>query len=214
VVTVRGQKGGVLSKLFIIPAGVVVIIGVFLLGYYMGRGQSRPTAGDKPPALPDVVSQYLPKNEDLTFYKTLTEKGEKNVSVDLRPKTKSDEPAPTKKDDLPSPPETKPSKRPEPQAKPTPVQTAKKEPAAPKSSASKVRYTIQIAAYPDRSMAEDEVRSMKRKGYAAFVVASNLPDKGTWYRVRVGSFANRQSAEKLAGELKSKEAMTTFVTTE
>ena len=221
----RDQKGGVLSKLFIVPVGVVAIIGVFLLGYYMGRGQGKDTtAADRPPALPDVVSQYLPKKEEFTFYKTLTEKGEKNVSVDLKPKSGTEEQAPPAKDDLP-PPDDKPSKkqsggeaaapRAEPKSQPAKQpQVAKKEPRAAKQAPSKIRYTIQVAAYPDRGLAEDEVRSMKRRGYAAFVVASNLGDKGTWYRVRVGSFANKQAADKLAGELKVKEGILAFVTAE
>ncbi len=225
----RGQKGGILSKLFIVPAGVVVIIGVFLLGYYVGKGQDRQTAaGEKPPSLPEVVSQYLPKNEDFTFYKTLTEKGEKNVSIELKPRSRTEEPpAPKPPVEMPAAAEKAekkevaekaPAPRPEqkaPQAaKPAPVQTAKKEPAAAKTSGAKIRYTIQVAAYPDRGMAEDEVRSMKRRGYAAFVVATSLGDKGTWYRVRVGSFPNRQAAEKLAGELKAKEGVSTFITVE
>jgi len=225
----RDQRGGVLSKLFIIPAGVVVIIGVFLIGYYVGKGQSRQTAaGEKPPALPEIVSQYLPKNEDFTFYKTLTEKGDKNVSIELKPRPKTDEPpAPkpqverpvadekeAKKEASAKPPAQRPEQKAPQTVKPAPVQAAKKEPASAKASNSKVRYTIQVAAYPDRGMAEDEVRGMKRRGYAAFVVATNLGDKGTWYRVRVGSFGNRQSAEKLAGELKAKEGITTFITVE
>ena len=229
----RDQKGGILSKVFIIPAGVVVIISVFLLGYYMGRGQGGRTAGaEKPPALPDVVSQYLPKDKDFTFYKTLTEQGEKNVSVELKPKAGADEPALPKKNDQPPLTEERTVKKPGPEkaqtggaapksapkparpAKPAPVRTAKKESPAGKPPASKVRYTIQVAAYPDRGMAEDEVRGMKRRGYAAFVVATNLTEKGTWYRVRVGSFSNKQAAEKLAAELKTKEGITTFITTE
>ncbi len=224
----RDQRGGVLSKIFIIPAGVVVLISVFLLGYFMGRGQDKQTAvSEKPPALPEVVSQYLPKKEDFTFYKTLTEKGEKNVSVDLKPGARSDEPAPAKKDDPPPREEEKPAKKPSAenatqksvpkvtqQSKQAPVQTAKKDLPEGKSSASRVRYTVQVAAYPDRGMAEEEVRGMKRRGYAAFVVATNLADKQTWYRVRVGSFANREAAEKLAGALKTKEGIAGFITTE
>jgi cell division septation protein DedD len=226
VSTLRGQRGGVISKVFIIPVGVVVIIGVFLLGYYMGRGRDdRSATAEKLPAMPEVVSQYLPKKEEFTFYQTLTEKGEKNVSVDLRPKRPEEQSPVLNNDGSRSGDEltgkkqsaVKPaSPKAEPKAavaakQPVP---AKKEPAAAKQAASKVRYTIQVAAYPDRGMAEDEVRSMKRRGYAAFVVASNLGDKGMWYRVRVGSFSNKQSADKLAGELKAKEGIATFVTAE
>jgi len=229
------QRGGIISKIFIIPVGVVVIIGVFSLGYYMGRDQGKKTASnEKPAALPEVVSQYLPKKEDFTFYKTLTEKGEKTVSIDLKPKQRPEEAAPSKKENAVPAAETKPKQQETPkapearaektEAKPAVQQTAKAQrpPApAPKESAatkqtppSKVRYTIQVGSYPEKAMAEEETRNMKKRGYAAFLVASEIPEKGKWYRVRVGSFANRQSAEKLAKELKSKEGIDGFITTE
>ncbi|MDA8100322.1 MAG: SPOR domain-containing protein [Nitrospiraceae bacterium] len=220
----ENEKGSILSKVFIIPAGVVVIIGVFLLGFYMGKRQERPAPTEKPSALPDVMSEYLPKKDDLTFYKTLTEKGEKSVSVDLKPKPK-DDPAPAagtnpeEKKEM-KPVAEKPSKKEEPKAapakpsKPQPAaQTAKAEP-APKGASSKLRYTIQVGSYPDRAQAEEEVRGMKRRGYAAVLAATNIAGKGIWYRVRVGSFASRPPAEKLAQELKSKEGISAFITTE
>ena len=229
------QRGGIISKIFIIPVGVVAIIGVFSLGYYMGREQGANTASsEKPAALPEVVSQYLPKKEEFTFYKTLTEKGEKTVSIDLKPKQRPEEAAPSKKENAVPAAETKPKQQETPkapearaektEAKPAVQQTAKAQrpPApAPKESAatkqtppSKVRYTIQVGSYPEKAMAEEETRNMKKRGYAAFLVASEIPEKGKWYRVRVGSFANRQSAEKLAKELKSKEGIDGFITTE
>jgi len=224
---VRNEQGGVLSKMFIIPAGVVVIITVFLAGYFVGKREAGTTASaDRPPALPEVVSQYLPNKEDFTFYKSLTEKGEKTVSVDLKPKPRSDEPAPTKKEGEPAtageavkkPAAEKPAAgRTDPAPRPaqtkTPAPAAKKEPAAPAAS-SKVRYTVQVGAYPEKAMAEEEVRNMKRRGYAAFLVATNIPDKGIWYRVRIGSFANKDAAEKLANDLKAKEGTASFVTAE
>jgi cell division septation protein DedD len=229
------QRGGIISKIFIIPAGVVVIIGAFSLGYYMGRDQGRKTASnEKPAALPEVVSQYLPKKEEFTFYKTLTEKGEKTVSIDLKPKQRPEESAPSKKENAVPSSESKP-KQPETAkasearaektaAKPAVQQTAKaqhppapapKEPAVEKQTLpSKVRYTIQVGSYPEKAMAEEETKNMKKRGYAAFLVASEIPEKGKWYRVRVGSFANKQSAEKLAKELKSKEGIDGFITME
>jgi cell division septation protein DedD len=221
------QRGGIISKIFIIPVGVVVIIGVFTLGYYMGKEQAGKTASsEKPAALPEVVSQYLPKKDDFTFYKTLTEKGEKTVSIDLKPKPKGEDPAPVKKEGAGPAGEAKQKQQEAPKvlevkpdrpsavkqlaAKPQ-VQQAKKEPPQPSS---KVRYTIQVGSYPEKAMAEDAMKNMKKRGYAAFVVASAIPEKGTWYRVRVGSFANKPSAEKLAKELKSKEGVEGFITTE
>jgi DedD protein len=229
----HNQRGGIISKVFIIPAGVVVIIGVFIAGYYMGRDQGKQLASaEKPPALPEVVSQYLPKKEEFTFYKTLTEKGEKTVSIDLKPKQKPEETTAAKKEhdssadegrspkqDAVKPPDVKserpvtpPTKR-APSAKPLP-QTAKKETAPEKSAVSKLRYTIQVGSYPEKAMADEEARNMKKKGYAAFVVATDLAEKGKWFRVRIGSFSNKQSAEKLAKELKSKESIDGFITAE
>ena len=223
----RNEQGGVLSKVFIIPAGVVVIIAVFLAGYFVGKREAATTASaDRPPALPEVVSQYLPNKEDFTFYKSLTERGEKTVSVDLKPKPRSDEPVPPTKAGVPAAPgeaikkpaAEKPAvsrtdQAPRPAPTKTPAPAAKKEPAAPAAS-SKVRFTVQVGAYPEKAMAEEEVRNMKRRGYSAFLVATNIPDKGTWYRVRIGSFANKETAEKLANELKAKEETASFVTAE
>jgi cell division septation protein DedD len=55
---------------------------------------------------------------------------------------------------------------------------------------------------------------MKTRGYAAFIVSSNLPDKGTWYRVRLGSFSNKAAAEKLLKQLQAKEGISSFITIE
>jgi alanyl-tRNA synthetase len=69
------------------------------------------------------------------------------------------------------------------------------------ASAGKIRYTVQVASYPDKVLAEDEMKRMKKRGYAAFIAASELPDKGTWYRVRLGSFSTKTAAERLANEI-------------
>ena len=229
----NNQRGGIISKIFIIPAGVVVIVGVFIAGYYIGLDKGKQQAfADKLPALPEVVSEYLPKKEDFTFYKTLTDKGDKTVSIELKPKQKPEETATVKKEregssageektikqeaikkpelrsERPTAPQVK-----APAAKPLPP-TAKKETAPVKAAAPKLRYTIQVGSYPEKAMADEEARNMKKKGYVAFVVATDLADKGKWFRVRIGSFTNKQSAEKLAKELKSKEGIDGFITAE
>ena len=115
-------------------------------------------------------------------------------------------------------PDAAPARKTEPvpkqQTEKAPAVAAKKEHPAAKTAAASVRYTIQTGSYSDRSMAEEEVRSLKRRGYAAFFVATNIPEKGTWYRVRIGSFANRESAERLANDLKAKEGVPAIVSKE
>jgi cell division protein FtsN len=229
---IRNERGGILTKIIIIPAGVVVIISVFLLGFFLGRDQGRGTSiAERPPALPDVVSEYLPKKEDLTFYRTLTDKGEKTVSIELKPQPKNEDPAsssqPKKEQGTSSAGDggserqaqtRNAEQRTEQPAKQQQTVTApravKKEIPPERSMLPKLRYTIQVGSYAEKAIAEEEARGLKRRGYAAFLVATDLPEKGTWYRVRIGSFSSRQAAEKLAGELKAKEGITPFITAE
>jgi cell division septation protein DedD len=63
-------------------------------------------------------------------------------------------------------------------------------------------------------MAEDDIKKMKQRGYSAFIVTSDLPGKGTWYRVRLGSFSSKALAEKLQKELRTKEGISPFITIE
>jgi cell division septation protein DedD len=223
------QQGGIISKILLIPAGLVVIIGAFALGYYAGKKQTEgPAVGERRPSLPEVVSDFLPKKEDLTFYRTLTEKGERTVSIDLPPRQQQHAPLPPVKEPAPAPAAGsgggakaaepahagKPEQTQKPQPQKAPPPAAKKEQPAAKSAGTGARYTIQTGAYADRTIADEEVRNLKRRGYAAFRVSANIPDKGTWYRVRIGSFASKESAERLANDLRTKEGIPSIVSTE
>ena len=237
----NNQRGSILSKLFIIPISVALMVGFFFLGYYVGKYQSKSgSPSELMPSLPDVVSQNIPKKEEFTFYKTLTDKGDKTVSIDLNPKkelaeTKAEKKqvavelpktqaekkpavaeAPKKKSAPPAPKEkqleikiekpTQPKQTASKQAQPAP----KKEAAAP---ASNVRYSVQIASYPDKEGANSEVKKLKQGGFAAFLVAAELPGKGTWYRVRVGSLTKKAAAEKLQKDIQAKAGLASIIVT-
>ena len=60
------------------------------------------------------------------------------------------------------------------------------------------QLTIQVTALKDGAAAERIVANLKRKGYPAYLSRIVIPDKGLWYRVRVGSYADRNAA---AGDL-------------
>lgn len=217
----NNQRGGIISNLVLVPVALALMAGIFLLGYYVGRYQTKQaTPGENLPPLPDVVSKNLPKPEDFTFYKTLTEKGNKTVSIELKAKENGDpkslgKSSPSTASSGVQPPATEKGPEERTVKKSSQPQLAKlnavklqppqeKKAAAPKPAASKLRYTIQYSSHQDRSTAEQEVRNMKQNGFAAFIMASDLPGKGTWYRVRVGSFTNKGSAEKLQKELRTK----------
>jgi cell division septation protein DedD len=184
------------------------------------------------PPLPDIAKD-IPKQEEFTFYKSLADKENRTVSIDLKPKAASeksnvdqkqvtsDEP---KKAATPDPQKeikieiknekaVSPPVQKEPVVKKQPV-VAKKEPKTASVPQSKVRYALQLASYQEREMAEEDVKKMKKQGYAAFIVTSQLPDKGTWYRVRLGSFSNKASAEKLQKELQAKAGVSPIIVME
>lgn len=56
-------------------------------------------------------------------------------------------------------------------------------------------YTVQVSSFPSEEEANAFAAAMRRKGFKPFVVAAALPGKGTWYRVRVGSFADGEQAK-------------------
>jgi cell division septation protein DedD len=224
------EQGGIISKLFIIPAGVALMVGFFFLGYYVGKYQSRSgVQGEIGPPLPEVASNNLPKQEEFTFYKTLTEKENKTVTIDLKPKSVAGEKPPDKKQigtgEIKGEQSVTKDKKEEVKSNKEkvelpPKQTASKQPplqakkAAEPARGSKLRYTIQIASYQEKDMAEEDVKKLKTRGYAAFIVSSDVPEKGTWHRVRLGSFSNRAAAEKLMKQLQSKDGISSFITIE
>ncbi|MCJ7615901.1 MAG: SPOR domain-containing protein [Desulfobacterales bacterium] len=64
------------------------------------------------------------------------------------------------------------------------------------------KYTIQVASLKDSKDADEIVASLKKKGYPAYMISSNIPEKGIWYRVRIGSFKDKAEAGSTLNKLK------------
>lgn len=81
------------------------------------------------------------------------------------------------------------------------------EPAAPAASksAAGTTFSVQVAASQNVAEANQWVQGWRDRGYSAFLMVADLPDKGRWYRVRLGSFPSRDTAETFASQLKNKE---------
>jgi DedD protein len=216
---INNQQGGILSKIFIIPVGVALMVGFFFLGYTVGKYQSKSsTSGEVAQPLPEVSSGTGTQKEEFTFYKTLTDNTDKTVSIDLKAKPAKEEIKPEKQHAAPKEKriEIKVEKE-----EPSPVkpkqaasyqpQTSAKNESAKAFTGVKLRYTVQTASYQEKEMAEDEVRRLKKRGYAAFISSSQLPGKGIWYRVRLGSFSNKAAAEKLQKTIHAKEGISPII---
>ena len=72
--------------------------------------------------------------------------------------------------------------------------------------ASNGRYTVQIASFPEQGAAAEMENMLKQKTYPAYVQKTEIPGKGTWYRVRVGKFETKGEAQKFGDDLVAQES--------
>lgn len=67
------------------------------------------------------------------------------------------------------------------------------------------RYSLQVGSYPKMADATQAVEMWKTKGYSAYMMIADIPDKGRWYRVRLGGFATHEDAARYLKDFQSRE---------
>ena len=67
-----------------------------------------------------------------------------------------------------------------------------------KPDSSKVKYTVQVASYHIKKEADELKSSLDKNGLLANVVESRIPGKGTYYRVRLGTGLDLETANRIA----------------
>lgn len=72
-------------------------------------------------------------------------------------------------------------------------------------------FSVQVGSYPNVDEAYAILDDWKSKGYPAFVVSADIPDKGRWYRIRLGGFDSKEEAKSYLDELTSKENIEAFI---
>jgi len=98
-----------------------------------------------------------------------------------------------------------PLKDPEPVKEPEPIKFEDKiavepQPSLPEKVSEPV-FTVQTSSGKDRKSAEKTVKILIKKGYPANMTISEIPEKGTWYRVRIGEYKDRKEAQKVLSRL-------------
>jgi len=84
--------------------------------------------------------------------------------------------------------------------------------AAPaKPAAGQTTFTVQVAAYKAREPADALRAKLAAAGYEAFVVQVDAPGSAR-YRVRVGAFSTRESAQQVAERIVGERSLPAFVT--
>lgn len=72
-------------------------------------------------------------------------------------------------------------------------------------SVENARYSVQVGSYPQLAEATRIVERWKGKGYPAYLMIADIPDRGRWYRVRIGGFQTREDASRYLREFQSRE---------
>lgn len=128
---------------------------------------------------------------DLGFYESLPKNREDADLPNIAPPPPAARPEPA----APKPAEAPPAAKAE---KPAPAVA----PAAPSASAPPAAaapapgkpLTVQVAAVKSEAEARQLSEKLRQRGYASYVEPVAVPEKGTWYRVRMGEFPSKEFA--------------------
>ena len=69
------------------------------------------------------------------------------------------------------------------------------------------KYTVQIGSFQNVDNAYKLLKSLIDKDYSSFVSEAVIPERGTWYRVRVGTFNDKKKARDYAEKIKNREKL-------
>ena len=70
------------------------------------------------------------------------------------------------------------------------------------------RYSIHVGSYLDRQEAEKRVRQLTALNYDCFMIPAQIPQKGLFHRIFVGSYANKAKAADICNELRARREFT------
>ncbi len=213
------DKGGGRIPLFV--GFVVVFVAAFAFGIYLGKQMGVP--GESVVVTPEIPEMER-KGIERPRPAGVVEKTAPVVPTPPAPEEKGEllvERLPAKPSPAPlyreTPPTVEPTLKLEEAALPTPTPRAavvkpkpsprpRKVAALPRITA-RGRYTVQVASFGNERVASMLAQSLLSRGYPAFVTKATIEGKGTWYRVRVGTFATRQEAKRYGEILRSREPL-------
>ena len=75
-----------------------------------------------------------------------------------------------------------------------------------------MKYALQWGSYKNRAMAEEIEKDLKRKGYDVYIFQVDIPDKGTWYRIKIGTFDDLERVKSAAADIQKREGVDVIVT--
>jgi cell division septation protein DedD len=181
------------------------------------KGQPSPSASGRIPLIPTPESKKTAvQTPEFAFSPTLpesalTSRGEgHSATTPARPRATSLPEAVS----IAEPPDVKPDvkvedrREPEPRRPAVTADTKPKPPTATRVSLSQGGdYTIQVGSSRSLEQATELKGRLSKKGYVVYVQTVDLSDKGTWHRVRVGNYRDKEGAERVASDIRSRESL-------
>jgi cell division septation protein DedD len=172
----------------------------------VNQKQSEASAPNRAQPHAEPASKVL--EPSLTFYETLPKgnrelmgsglnlpKSTEQTTAKVVPKPK---PTPLTKQAAPEEPAKQSKETAKTQTKPPEPTPAKEVPI--KEGEAKGKFIVQVAAYHIKKEAEEVRDRLKANGVAAYIMEYNVPEKGTYYRVRVGRHLDQQAAREIANK--------------
>jgi len=171
------------------------------------KGTGGADAGTKDSA--PKKGSVLKDETKLDFYEALPQNREDTKVPELKkPKALAPKTAPETQKKEVTPPKAKPTPPPKKNSKPEQKAVQKTPPkkavtTVAKASPSSMKYTIQVASVKTAVDADRLVAGLKKRGYASYRVIAKVPNKGIWFRVRVGHYSRRADAARTLAKLKT-----------
>jgi cell division septation protein DedD len=76
----------------------------------------------------------------------------------------------------------------------------------------KARFTLQLSSFQDESEATTFYQKLRASGYEPFITRAEVPEKGTWFRVRLGKYASYDDAIAAKQSFEKAEKIIAYVT--
>ena len=204
----------------LLVAGIVVVGAVFVLGVVVGKKLASSQRTDRAPDLLSALDQKSAALERARAAPPLTFQEE--LVADAGSPARPAAPAPLAKPVAKAePPKAVAEKKPDLPARPADAGTVATRVTSPTPEAKPAKpaesghpagpWTLQIGASQNREDAERMASRLREKGYAPYIVTAEVPGKGTFFRVRMGSFATREAAGRYLEDFRRETKSEAFV---
>jgi cell division septation protein DedD len=72
-------------------------------------------------------------------------------------------------------------------------------------------YQLQVSSFRTQGEADQFASQLRARGHKAYVVEAHVPQRGTWYRVRIGPFSSQHAAASYRTGFEGREHVVPFI---